>query len=52
VIADAAQAASEESQPVADINFSENYKRELVSVLTRQTLKKALERAKGLSRKT
>ncbi|MBM3238275.1 xanthine dehydrogenase family protein subunit M [Candidatus Poribacteria bacterium] len=47
-----AQAASEESQPVADIYFSENYKRELVSVLTRKTLKRALERAEGLSRKT
>jgi carbon-monoxide dehydrogenase medium subunit len=46
VIAEVAQAASEEAQPVADIYFSENYKRELVSVLTRQILKAALERAK------
>ena len=46
-IAEAAQAASEECQPVSDINFSEDYKREMVSVLTRQTLETALERAKG-----
>ena len=45
-IAEAAQAASEESQPVSDVNFSEDYKRELVSVLTRQTIETALERAK------
>jgi len=45
-IVEAAQTASEESQPVSDINFSANYKRELVSVLTRRALKMALERAK------
>jgi len=45
-IVEAAQAASEESQPVSDIYFSENYKRELVSVLTRKTIETALERAK------
>ncbi|MFQ6040231.1 MAG: FAD binding domain-containing protein [Candidatus Poribacteria bacterium] len=45
-IAAAAQAASEESQPVSDITFSEDYKRELVSVLTRQAIETALERAK------
>lgn len=45
-ISQAAQAASEESQPVSDIYFSEDYKRELVSVLTRQTIETALERAK------
>jgi carbon-monoxide dehydrogenase medium subunit len=46
-IAAAAQAASEESQPVSDITFSADYKRKLVSVLTRQTIETALARAKG-----
>jgi len=45
-IVEAAAAASEESQPVSDINFSADHKRELVSVLTRQALETALERAK------
>jgi len=45
-IVEAAQAASEESQPISDIYFSENYKRELVSVLTQKTIETALERAK------
>jgi carbon-monoxide dehydrogenase medium subunit len=44
-IAAAAQAASEESKPVADITCSAEYKRDLVSVLTRQTIEAALARA-------
>jgi len=46
LIAAVAQVAAEESQPVSDINSSADYKREIVSVLTRQTLMTALERAK------
>jgi aerobic carbon-monoxide dehydrogenase medium subunit len=43
----AAQLASEESQPRADLRGSEEYKRDLVRVLTTRALNRALERARG-----
>lgn len=42
-----AQLASEESQPRADLRGSEEYKRDLVRVLTIRALHRALERARG-----
>ncbi|MFQ5839242.1 MAG: FAD binding domain-containing protein [Candidatus Methylomirabilales bacterium] len=43
----AAQLASEESQPSADLRGSVEYKRALVRVLTTRALKRALQRATG-----
>ena len=48
VIEEAAQAASEEANPISDMHFSEEYKRELVRVLVKRTGRKALERAKAV----
>lgn len=47
VIKQASEMAAGESQPVDDIRGSEDYKRDLVRVLTARALKQALQRAKG-----
>lgn len=41
----AAQLAAEDSQPISDIHASEEYKKEMVKVLVRRTLKEAVLRA-------
>lgn len=46
-IAQAAAQAAEESEPTEDLRGSEEYKRDLVRVLTARALRKALERAGG-----
>lgn len=46
LIEEAAQAASEETEPITDMNASEEYRRELARVLLRRTAKEALARAK------
>jgi aerobic carbon-monoxide dehydrogenase medium subunit len=46
-IAQAAETAAGESQPLDDIRGSADYKRDIVRVLTGRALKKALARAKG-----
>jgi len=46
LLEEAGQVASQEASPVSDIHASEEYKRELVKVLVRQTAKEALKRAK------
>jgi carbon-monoxide dehydrogenase medium subunit len=43
----AAQLASQESEPTADLRGSEEYKRDLVRVLTVRALNRALERSRG-----
>ncbi len=43
----AGQAASEEAEPVSDISASEEYRRELVKVLTVRVTKEAMSRAKA-----
>jgi len=43
----AAQLAAQESEPTADLRGSEEYKRDLVRVLTVRALKRALERSRG-----
>ena len=43
----AGQAASEEAEPVSDIAASEEYRRELVKVLTARVTKEAMSRAKA-----
>jgi len=48
-IKEAAQLAAEESQPTSDRRGSAEYKRDLVRVLTARALRRALERAEGLS---
>lgn len=45
-IDEASRAASEESQPVPDAYFSEEYKREVVRIFTRDAIREAWERAK------
>ncbi len=40
--------ASEEAEPISDIHASEEYRRELVKVLTKRMLRKAWERARAL----
>jgi carbon-monoxide dehydrogenase medium subunit len=45
VIAAAARAAAEESDPAADLRGSVEYKRDLVRVLTARALRRAVERA-------
>jgi carbon-monoxide dehydrogenase medium subunit len=47
LLAKAALKASEESDPVADIHASEEYRRHLVGVLTKKTVRKAWEQAKA-----
>lgn len=46
-IKQASEMAASEAQPVDDIRGSEDYKRDLVRVLTARALKQALQRAKG-----
>jgi carbon-monoxide dehydrogenase medium subunit len=43
----AAQLAAQESEPTADLRGSEEYKRDLVRVLTVRALNRALERSRG-----
>jgi len=43
----AAQLAAQESEPTADLRGSEEYKRDLVRVLTARALNRALERSRG-----
>ena len=45
LIEEAAQLSAEDAQPTTDINGSEEYKREIVDVLVRRTLKEAKARA-------
>jgi carbon-monoxide dehydrogenase medium subunit len=47
LIKGAAKLASEESQPKADLRGSQEYKRDLVRVLTIRALNRAVERARG-----
>lgn len=47
LIDQAADAASEDCNPTADLRGDEEYKRAMVGVLTKRTLKKALERAQS-----
>lgn len=47
IVAQAGLAASQEARPISDIRGSEEYRRELTSVLTRRAILKAAERAKG-----
>lgn len=47
VIEAAAQAASEEAQPVADAYFSAEYKREVARVFTRDAIRESWEQAKA-----
>ncbi len=41
------QAAAAESEPWADLRGSEEYKRDLVRVVTKRAIRKAIERANG-----
>ena len=43
----AGEAAGEECEPVGDIHASEEYRRHLVTVLTKRMAKAAFEQAKG-----
>lgn len=45
IIDEAARISSEDAQPTTDINGSEEYKREIVKVLVRRTIKEAAARA-------
>jgi carbon-monoxide dehydrogenase medium subunit len=45
LIEEAARLAAEDAQPTTDINGSEEYKREIVHVLVRRSIKKAAVRA-------
>ena len=47
IIKEAGRLAAEESEPTSDLRGSEEYKRDMVDVLTRRALSKALFRAKG-----
>ena len=47
VIEEASRIASEESRPITDVRGSEEYRREMVRVLTRRGLTQALERARA-----
>ncbi len=46
-IAEAARKAAEESSPAADNRGSEDYKRDMVRVLTARALRRSVERAGG-----
>jgi carbon-monoxide dehydrogenase medium subunit len=45
LIEEAARLSAEDAQPTTDINGSEEYKREIVHVLVRRTIKEAQARA-------
>jgi len=47
IIEEAAQMSSEDCRPIADIHASEEYKREMIKVLVRKTVKKAISRGKA-----
>jgi len=47
LIAQAAQYASEDCNPSSDLRGDEDFKREMVKVLTKRIINKAIERAKG-----
>jgi carbon-monoxide dehydrogenase medium subunit len=47
LIEEASRIASEEARPIDDVRSSAEYRREMVSVLTRRGLKQALERARA-----
>jgi carbon-monoxide dehydrogenase medium subunit len=47
LIDQAAEAASQDCNPTADLRGDEEYKRAMVSVLTKRTIKRALERAQS-----
>jgi carbon-monoxide dehydrogenase medium subunit len=47
VIQESAQIASEESRPISDIRGSAEYRKEMVAVLARRAIKRALELAKS-----
>ena len=49
LIETAAQIVSEDSQPISDIHASEEYKREMIKVLVRRTVKEAMKRAMAAS---
>lgn len=49
VIEGAAQILSEDCQPISDIHASEEYKREMIKVLVRRTVKEAMKRAMAAS---
>lgn len=46
LIEDASRIAAEEARPIDDVRSSAEYRREMVSILTRRGLKQALERAR------
>ena len=46
VIAAAASAAAEEAKPITDIRSTAEYRKEMVGILVRRAIEKALERAK------
>ncbi len=47
IFEEAGRIASEECEPISDIHASEEYRRHLVSVLTKRLLKSSMERAKS-----
>jgi aerobic carbon-monoxide dehydrogenase medium subunit len=47
LIGDASRIAAEEARPIDDVRSSAEYRREMVSILTRRGLKQALERARA-----
>jgi aerobic carbon-monoxide dehydrogenase medium subunit len=47
LIEDASRIAAEEARPIDDVRSSAEYRREMVSILTRRGLKQALERARA-----
>lgn len=49
LLGEAAQKASEEAEPVADIHASEEYRRSLVKALTKKVVKKSWEQARVLA---
>lgn len=47
VIQESAEAAAEEAQPISDIRSTADYRREMVKVLTKRAIRRALELAKS-----